>query len=66
MTDRITLADLAAELQMDRSALRKAVVKKGLDTHRVRTVASRGQAMLALDKGDADIMRRQYAWRLEG
>ena len=59
-----TLAELAQELDMDRSALRKGVVKLGIKTHRVRSLASRGQAMAALSPADAARVREHYAWRL--
>ena len=66
MPDNITITALARELDMDKSALRKAVVKMGLSTRRVRTKESSGQAMLALTPEDAKRVRAYYAWRLDG
>ena len=64
MLDHITLAVLANELGMDRSALRKAVLKMGLSTMRVRSMETRGQATLAVRTADAATVRKHYAWRL--
>ena len=53
----ITLKTLAAELGMDRSHLRKFVLKMGIEPLRVRTPDSRNQATLALIPTDADRLR---------
>ena len=65
MPKHVTVAALAAELEMDKSALRKAILKLGLSTTRVRSLESRGQAMLALTEADAETIRKHYSWRLE-
>ena len=62
--EQITLKDLAKELQMDRSNLRKYVVSEGITTFQIRTLASRGQKTLALAREDADKIRHGLAWRL--
>ena len=62
--ERITLQSLAVELKMDPSALRKACLKLGLTPQKIRTLASRGQAMLALTPTDAAKMRQHYQWRI--
>lgn len=59
----ITVADLATELDMSRSALIKAVRKMDLPTRQMRSLASRGQAMLAVSAADAGRIREHYAWR---
>ena len=61
----ITLKELAEELNMDRSNLRKYVVAKGISTFTVRNLASRGQKMLALVPEDADMIRTGLAWRTD-
>ena len=63
---RITLTSLAAELDMSRSALRKAVVNTlKIQPSKVRTRQSLGQATLAVTEEEAEIIRRHYSWRLE-
>ena len=61
--EHITLKELAEELSMDRSNLRKYVVAKGISTFVVRNLGTRGQKMLALVPEDADRVRRDLAWR---
>jgi hypothetical protein len=61
--EHITLKELAEELSMDRSNLRKYVVAEGISTFAVRNLASRGQKMLALVPEDADRVRAGLAWR---
>ena len=61
----ITLGQLAAELGMDKSALRKHCVKKGYEFGKRRTRASRGQSMNTLNSRDEAEVRREFAWRLE-
>ena len=65
MPKSTTVAALAKELDMTSSALRKGVLKMGIHPHRVRTLESRGQAMLALMPEDAKRVREYYKWRLE-
>ena len=59
----ITLKELAEELSMDRSNLRKYVVAKGISTFTVRKLSGRGQRMLALVPEDADRVRVSLAGR---
>ena len=61
--EHITLKELAEELGMDRSNLRKYVVAEGISTFAVRNLASRGQKTLALVPEDADRVRGGLAWR---
>ena len=64
MAKHITLKVLAGELSMDRSALRKAVLKLGMGTVRVRSHETNGQATLAVTASDAVKVREHYAWRV--
>jgi hypothetical protein len=57
MSDYVTLKELADELGLDRSALRKYVLKNGISPVSVRTDNTRGQATLALTLVDADTVR---------
>ena len=59
----ITLKELAEELGIDRSNLRKYVVAEGISTFTVRKLSSRGQKMLALLPEDANRVRGGLAWR---
>ena len=59
----ITLKELAEELSMDRSNLRKYVVAAGISTFTVRKLSGRGQRMLALVPEDADRVRVSLAGR---
>ena len=63
--EHITLKELAEELSMDRSNLRKYVVAEGISTFTVRNLASRGQKMLALVPEDANRVRSGLAWRAD-
>ena len=54
----ITLKDLAAELGMDRSHLRKYTLRLGIIPQRTRTPESRNQATLAVSGSDADTIRQ--------
>ncbi len=65
MAKHITILRLSKELDLDRSSLRKAVIKLGIPMLRVRSRASRGQASLAVTLEHADVIRQHYAWRLE-
>ena len=62
-TQTITIRDLAAELSVDRSALRKHIVKQAHPTTTTRDRASRGQALLAVSQSVADKVRAFYAYR---
>ena len=57
MSDYISLKQLAQELGLDRSNMRKYVLSKGLSPLRVRTPESKGQLTLALTLEDADSIR---------
>ena len=57
MNEYVTLAELAAELGLDRSNMRKYVLKCGLNPVRVRTPESRQQLTLALIQADAETVR---------
>ena len=59
----ITLKELAEEMGMDRSNLRKYVVTEGIKTFMVRKLSSKGQKMLALLPEDANRIRAALAWR---
>ena len=61
----VSLKELAQELSMDRSNLRKYVVAEGIPTFEVRNFASRGQKTLAVTFDNADRVRRGLEWRLE-
>ena len=61
--EHITLKELAEELGMDRSNLRKYVVAQGISTFEVRKLSSKGQKMLALLPEDANRVRVGLAWR---
>ena len=54
----VTLKDLASELRMDRSHLRKYAIKLGIDPLRVRTPESQNQETLAVTLADADRIRQ--------
>ena len=53
----ITLRELAAELSMDRSHLRKFVLALGVEPGRVRLPEYGNQEMLAIDEADAERVR---------
>lgn len=57
MPEYVTLKDLAEQLGIDRSNVRKYVVKHGLNPVSVRTPGSRGQLTLALTAADAEAVR---------
>ena len=61
----ITLRELADELNMDRSNLRKYLLAEGISTFTVRNLASRGQKALALLPEDADRVRSGLAGRAD-
>lgn len=57
MQSFVILADLAQELGLDRSNMRKYVLKQGFSFLQVRTPKSRGQSVLALTEQDAELVR---------
>ena len=58
MKNHITLKELADELGLDRSNLRKYVNKLGLEFHRLRTPESRGQLTLSVTNDEAEYIRK--------
>ncbi len=59
MTDFITIKDLANEIGIDRSNLRKYVLALGIEPLNVRTPESRGQITLAFTPEDAQFIREK-------
>lgn len=57
MTEYISLKSLSEELKLDRSNLRKYVLKHGFTTYNIRTHDSRNQTTLALQLDDAESIR---------
>ena len=57
MVQLITLRQLAEELNIDRSNLRRYILKKGITFKRIRTEAGRHQLEIALTSKDADKIR---------
>lgn len=57
MQSFVILADLARELGLDRSNMRKYAIKHGFSFLQVRTPKSRGQSVLALTEQDAEAVR---------
>lgn len=57
MSEYVSLKDLADELGLDRSFVRKYVLKHGFVPVSVRTTDSRNQATLALSEEDAQALR---------
>ncbi len=57
MAEVVTLPELATELGMDRSNMRKYVLKNGFQVLQVRTPESKGQLVLALSQEDAEAVR---------
>ena len=53
----ITLTDLAEELGIHRSYLRKCVLAMGIQPEKVRTEASRNQLTLAVSREEAEDIR---------
>lgn len=53
----VTLTQLASELGLDRSNMRKYVLKHGFSPVRIRTPRSRGQLTLALTLDEAETIR---------
>ena len=59
----VSIRDLATELGVDRSAIRKHIVKLDYPTTTKRDRASRGQALLAVSQAVADKVRAFYEYR---
>lgn len=57
MPEYVTIGELAAELSMDKSHLRKYVLRAAFDFVKVRTSESRSQLTLALTAEDAEAIR---------
>lgn len=57
MVKLITLRQLAEELSIDKSNLRRYILKKGITFKKVRTEAGRHQLEIALTFEDADKVR---------
>jgi len=57
MGNYTALSDLAVELGLDRSNMRKYALKHGFEFRQVRTTTSRGQLVLALSPEDAEAVR---------
>lgn len=57
MNTLITLGELAVELGLDRSNLRKFAVKNGINMTKTRTIETRGQLTLAFTPEDAEAIR---------
>jgi hypothetical protein len=58
MEQAVTLRELAVELKMHPTNLRKYALARGFDFLRVRTEASRHQLTLALSPSEADRLRQ--------
>lgn len=59
--DYVSLKALALELGLDRSNMRKYVLKSGLQPHRRRTPDSGGQLTLAITPDEANFVRQKRA-----
>lgn len=57
--DYVSLKHLAAELGMDRSHARRYVKRLGIEPHKRRTPDSQNQLTLAVDQGEADLIRQK-------
>ncbi len=57
MDNYVTLKNLAQELGLDRSNMRKYVLSKGIAPVKIRTPESRGQLTLALTQEEAETIR---------
>ena len=57
----VTLKQLADELKMDRSHLRRYVLQNDFEPFKVRTIESKGQPTLALSPADAERVRDMRA-----
>ena len=55
----IALRDLASDIGMDHSHLRRYVLKLGIEPERIRTPESRNQLSLAVTDAEADLIRRR-------
>lgn len=57
MPSHVTLTELSLDLGLDRSGVRKYVLKHGFEPFAVRTPGSRGQSTLALRAEDAEAVK---------
>lgn len=57
MPEYVTLKDLAIELGIDRSNLRKYVLKNGFRPTKIRRRSSQSQLTLALTEAEAEVVR---------
>ena len=57
MKDFVSVKDLADELNLDRSNMRKYILSKGIEPFKIRTIESGGQLTLALSATDADMIK---------
>lgn len=55
----VTLASIADELGLDRSYLRKYIIKSNIGTFMVRTIESKGQPTLAVTPADAEYIKEK-------
>jgi len=57
MSDYVLLSQIAKDLSIDRSNVRRMILESGFTFHRVKSHASGGQQCLALTASDADAFR---------
>jgi len=57
VSEAVSLRELARELSIDRSNLRKYILKQGITFEKMRTVAGKHQLELGLTKENADKIR---------
>ena len=57
MDDFVMLSALAKEFQIDKSNLRKYILKMGITFHKIRSRESKGQPALAVSVDDANVIR---------
>lgn len=58
-TKAVTLKELAREVGIDRSHMRRFVILQKIETFMIRTLESRGQKTLAISAEDADLVRKK-------
>lgn len=59
MSDFVLLKDLAEEFGLDRSSMRRYILRNKLEPVKVRTLESKGQQTLALTVEDAEFIRER-------
>ena len=64
MSEFVLLKNLAEEFGLDRSSIRRYVLKNNFEPLKVRTIGSRGQLILALTTEDAESVREMR--RMQG